>query len=191
MIQQSLVQTTLLLAANSRNFTIAVGETSKSFSIPILDDSEAEGTKSFDITVTITAGAKFMGGGTTKTETISIHDNEPPTLSLPTSAITVAENVESGKVDVNVTLSIGSYHDVTFDYELTDVSTTKGGDYIDEVESSKTISPGDTSSIISIPIADDLNNEGIEKFTLTLSSPVGAVFDDDAMTISKTITIEG
>ena len=179
-----------LLAANSRNFTIAVGETTKSFSIPILDDSEAEGTKSFDITVTITAGAKFMGGGTTKTETISIHDNEPPTLSLPTSAITVAENVESGKVDVNVTLSIGTYQDVTFDYELTDVSTTKGGDYIDEVESSKTISPGDTSSIISIPIADDLNNEGIEKFTLTLSNPVGAVFDSNAMTISKTITIE-
>ena len=174
----------------SRTLSIPAGETTKAFSIPILDDSQVEGTESFSITVTITAGAKFMGGGNTKTETISIHDNDPPTLSLPTSAITIAENVESGKVDVNVSLSVGTHQDVTFDYELADVSTTKGGDYIDEVESSKTISSGDTNSTISIPIADDLNNEGIEKFTLTLSNPVGAVFDDDAMTISKTITIE-
>ena len=178
------------LAAGSRSFSIPVGSTTRSFSIPILDDISVEGTESFTITISISANAKFEGGGTTKTETITIHDNELPTLSLPSTPLSVSENVTSGKIDVNVSLSVVTHQDVTFDYDMVDVSTTKGGDYLEEAVRIGTITAGQTSGTISIPIVDDLSNEGIETFTLRLSNLVGAVFADDESNISKTITIE-
>ena len=174
---------------SSRRISIPEGETDATISIPITDDMLDEGSERFNITLNISSGAKFDNGLTTKTETITIHDNDLPTLSFQTALISATENVNSEKVDITVNLTKVSYQDVTFDFNMTGGTATKGLDYLEEITRSGTISAGSTSGTFSIPIVDDLLNEGNETFTLTLLNVVNAVFANNAETISKTVTI--
>ena len=178
--------------ATERVVTFEEGETTKTFEIPILDDTTqpiAEGSETFDIRMTISTGAVFDGGGNMDTQTITIHDNELPTLSFENTEISAVENNEDAEIDVTVKLSIASHQNVIFEYDLTDDSATMGVDYLEKGTREVTISAGSTSGTFSIPIADDLVNEGNETFTLSLSRPNGAEFARGASSISKTITI--
>ena len=60
-------------AASVGTIEFAAGETSKSFSIPIVDDSYAEGTESFTIALSTPAGSAL---GAQTTATVTILDNE-------------------------------------------------------------------------------------------------------------------
>ena len=102
--------------------------------IPILDDAAnpvAEGNETFDIVLSDLVGAGFEGGGTTKTETVTIDDNDPPTLTFQTSPITGFESTGTAEIPVRVHLSAATYQDVTFNFSLTDDSAIKGVDYIE------------------------------------------------------------
>ena len=176
----------------SRTVTIPEGMTAARFTIPILDDSVspvAEGNETFDINLTITSGAKFGDGGTTKTQTITILDDDPPILTFHSSQLSVFENIETAAIVVRVDISTATYQDVTLNYSLSDVSSTKGVDYIEEVTREVTIFTGGNRGTFSIPIIDDLVNEGDETFTLTLSNLNNAIFANNDVSISKTITI--
>ena len=174
----------------SRRISIQEGETTATFSIPILDDSTQEGNETFSITMNITTGAKFDDGLTTKTQTITIFDDELPTLSFQTAPIKVLENIDTTELVVGVQLSGIPHQDVTFDYNMVDVSTTKSVDYIEESIRTATISAGNSSGTFTIPVIDDLLNEGNETFTLTLSNLSKAEFAVDDNSISKTVTIQ-
>ena len=136
---------------SERTITFEEGETTKTFEIPILDDSAnpiAEGNETFDITMTISTGAVFEGGRNMDTQTITIHDNELPTLSFETTEISGNENIEDAEIDVNVNLSVVTHQDVTFQYDLSDVSATKGADYFEKGTREVTISAGNSSGDI-------------------------------------------
>ena len=126
-----------------RSHRIPIGETAATISIPITDDSTAEGNERFNIELIISSGAKFVGGGTTMTQTITIHDNDPPTLSFQTTSISAVENVNSANLDVTVNLNTSTYQDVSFDFALTDGTAKKGIDYLEETTRNVTISAGD------------------------------------------------
>ncbi len=175
---------------DSRRFSIPEGGSTTTISIPILDDTTSEGNETFDITLNITSGAKFADGRTAKTQTITILDNELPTLSFQTTPISAIENVDSTRISVGVQLSGIPHQDVTFSYDMADVTATKRVDYVEEGTRTATISAGSSSGSFSIPIIDDLYNEGNETFNLTLSNLSNAVFADDAASISKIVTIQ-
>ena len=69
-------------AASVGTVNFAAGETSKSFSIPIVDDSYAEGTESFTITLSTPAGSSL---GAQTTATVTILDNETSNGANPIS----------------------------------------------------------------------------------------------------------
>ena len=176
----------------SRTLRIPEGETSTTFMIPILDDTAnpvAEGPETFDIVLTISDGAIFEGGGMTKTETVTIQDNDPPTLTFQTNPITGFESTGTAEIPVRVNMSAASYQDVTFNYSMNDGSARKGLDYLEEVKREVTLFTGETRGTFSIPVIDDLLNEGNETFTIILSNPTNAEFADEEETISKDATI--
>ena len=182
-----------LPAPSARSFTIAEGDLTASFAIPILDDAASpmsEGSETFDITINITKGARFGNNRITRTRTITIHDNELPTLTFQTEPISAIENNEDAVISVGVKLSVSHHQDVTFQYDMTDITTTKGIDYIEDGTRIGTVSKGNNSGTFTIPLTDDLISEENETFTITLSRPNNAVFAANAMMISKTATIE-
>ena len=176
----------------SRSIAIPEGSIIATFTIPILDDATnpiVEGNEDFTMIMNIRSGAKFDNGSTSKTYTITIFDNELPTLSFPTTAISAVENVDAAEITASVNLSVVTHQDVTFEYGMTDGTATKGVDFLEVSDRSVTISAGSTSKTFTIPIVDDLYNEGNETLTLELSNPVNAKFANGETTISKILTI--
>ena len=171
-----------------RTLTISGGDTTKSISIPIIDDTLAEDDETFILTLSNLTGAVFASGGIL-TETITILDDEAITLTLSTTDFSVAENIGGDGFEVEVELSKASGLDVTFDYDLTDATATENEDYVETSDSTVTISAGDTTATFTIPILDDLDLEGTQTFTLGLFNLIGAKFANNVATITKTISI--
>ena len=101
--------------------------------------------------------------------------------------------VEEGSVDANavvtVTLSEASSTDVTVDYTTSSGTATSGIDFT-AAAGTLTFAPGETLKTISIPIVADITPEVDEKFTITLTNPVGATipFVTSTVTITDTVT---
>ena len=66
--------------STSGTLTFNDGETSKQITIPIVDDSTPEGTENFKISLTNPSGGAVLGSFASAT--LSIQDNELPTLSI-------------------------------------------------------------------------------------------------------------
>ena len=99
------------------------------------------------------------------------------------------EYEDSGNaIEFEVTLDRANMYHVSVSYEIIDVSTTAGTDY---VQNSGTLRfyPGQTSKTISIELYDDEEVENSETFKVRLSNPqygridtseaIGYIFDDD------------
>ena len=173
----------------NRRKSIGAGDTTDSITIPILNDEIVEGTETFDLIIRITAGAVFATNQTEKTVRISIFDDELPTLSFKTAEFSVNENVSESEIGIEVMLSVASHQNISFIYDMSDISTTKGDDYTEEMNRRVTIAAGQLTGTFSIPIINDEDNEGNETFMLTLSGLRGAIFADEEDSISESVII--
>ena len=173
-----------------RTVTIPIGETMGSITIPILDDTRNEGDETFILTVSKFTGAIFESRESTFTRTIKILDDELPTVKVSNSPLKVFEDVGNYRLEFKLTGT--TRNDVTFDYALgvAGDTATKNVDYTEPaaLERMVTISGGETTASVSIPIRDDTSREGNESFNLTLSNVSGAVFESGA-THRESITI--
>ena len=89
-----------------------------------------------------------------------------------------------------VTLDNAATDTVTIDYATADGTATAGSDYT-ETSGTLTFAAGTTSQAISVPIADDSENESDETFTVTLSNPTGATLETSSATgtiANRTVT---
>lgn len=96
-----------------------------------------------------------LGSGK-KTTTLSIND------------VTTSDE-SSANATFTVTINGQLPEDITLDYATSDVSATAGSDYT-STSGSLSISKGDTSASISVPVLDDSIYEGDETATITLSN---------------------
>ena len=113
----------------------------------------------------------------------------PPEVEATTPTMSIADG--SGKegddddIDFTVTLDEVATDTVTVDYATSDGTADAGDDYTAK-SGTLTFSAGTTSKTISVSIADDIENESDETFTVTLSNASGA----DLGTSTATGTIE-
>ncbi|AEF23225.1 Ig-like domain-containing protein [Pseudomonas fulva] len=174
---------------NAANGTVTVpaGVTSFTVTVPTINDTVAEPTETFSLTV----------GG--KTGTATIIDNDPvPTVSTVSSAV----DSSGGQVDegdnavFTVNLTNASSTATTFSLALNAGTATAGSDYNGTLTNQSfsngvtynaatgqvTVPAGVTSFTVTVPTVDDTVFEQAENFTLTVGGKTGTatIIDNDA-----------
>ena len=173
--------------------SIAANTTSIPISIQIKGDDINEGDETFKVRVTTPPrNAVFTETVSMLEATVTITDDESPTLSVDNSTLTISELAEM--THIGLTLSGPTNEDVVITYttSITESDTAQQADFIAQSASITTISAtstSKTSGLIEIPINNDTDEEEDETFTLTLTGISGAVFANDQSSIVVQVTI--
>ena len=165
----------------SGSATIAIGETSTTFNVTIVDDELDE----VDETIVMTCAGPTNAtlGTTTQTLTITDNDNEP-SIEFSSSTSNVSELTNTKELTVSI--STESSKEITVDYAVTGGSATGSGTDYTLASGTATIAAGDTSTTISVSINNDLLDENDETVITTLSNPSNASIGSNAI---HTLTI--
>lgn len=132
-----------------------------------------------EIFVTVGAGfestVSIVGVGNL-TEMVSWSGDAAPALAMLSVSDIVVDDTDGSAV-FTVTLNSIQSGAVSVNYATSDGTATAPGDYT-ATSGTLTISPGDLSGTVSVPIVANTSAEGDETFTLTLSAPSGAALGD-------------
>ncbi len=191
--------------ATSGTLTFTGGATTRTITVPIINDTVTESDEAFTVTLANpTAGAAITGGAAT----VTVFDNDTAAVTGSVS-VASAQIVEgnSGTTALVVTLTrTGGTAAFTVDYATTDGGTpgnaaaTAGSDYT-ATAGTATFGTGVNSVTVSIPILGDTVAELSEEFRLLLSnatngatigtgSAVLTITNDDTLPASTRIFTE-
>ena len=168
-------------AAISDTLTFAPGETSETFEVTINDDALVEPDETVNLALSNPVNAD---PGTLMAATLTIEDDDMPTVDFESAPYTVDEG--DGTATITVTLSGAWGQQVTVDYATSDGTAKEPGDYT-AASGTLTFTPGDVSETFDVTIIDDALDEPAETVTLTLSNAgnalLGAVNNPATLTI--------
>ncbi len=172
--------------AKSGTLSFAAGQTSKTFTIPIINDTLHESDETVNLTLSNPTGGATLG--TPDTAVLTIIDNDSGgVLQFSSATYSVNEKVLSSKAVIKVTRSGGSASGVTVNYSTGDGTATAGFDYT-ATSGMLTFGAGVTSKTFAIPIVKDTLDESDETVNLTLSDPTGGAILGTPDTAVLTIT---
>lgn len=161
--------------ATSGSLEFTAGQTSKTFTVPIIGEIMDEDEETFVVNLSGPSGGAIIE---TAQGICTITDNDsPPSLSI--DDITVTEG-NSGTVNAafTVTLSTASSKSVTVDYETADNTAISGTDYTTAGPGTLAFSPGETTKTVNISVNGDIMDEDSESFHVSLSNPANATIAD-------------
>jgi hypothetical protein len=147
--------------ATSGILTFSAGQTSRTFTVPILNDASGEDTETVNLALSNPGGGGFLGS--TSAAVLRITDNEP-VIGFTGRFVNNGLEVERTG-PANVTSRV--------DYSAVDDTAISGIDYA-PVSGTLTFAPGVRVRIIPIIVLRDVQAEGSEIFTVRLSHPVHA-----------------
>ncbi len=162
----------------------ANGETSKTITIPIVNDSQLEADETVNLTLSNPTGGATLGTQTTAVLTI-INDDLPQRgiINLNSSNYTVNEN---GTANITLTRTNGSDGEVSVILTPSNGSAIAGEDYTN-TPITVTFANGETSKTVTIPLINDSIYEPTETVNLTLSNPTGGATLGTQQTATLTI----
>ncbi|HKO58383.1 MAG TPA: Calx-beta domain-containing protein [Thermoanaerobaculia bacterium] len=170
-------------AAVRGTVVFAPGETSHAVTIPILQDSLAEGPERFSLRIASPVGALVEAGGFEAA--VIIEDDEPfSTVSIVDPTQNVMESVGSATVRVIRTgaveraASVRYYTEVPFCFVVCTDLAMNGEDYV-ATSGVLTFAPGETSKNVAIPIINDAQSERIEPVFFHIDRPDGGTIAPD------------
>jgi uncharacterized delta-60 repeat protein len=156
--------------ATSGTLTFASGETSKSFTIPILDDRLDEPDERLNLSLSDPQGGAVVGPYFI-TGFLTIRDDEVPgTLQFSSSAYSINEG--GGSATITVTRTGGSDGAVSVQYFASSGTATAGGDFT-AVSGTLSFADGETNKSFTVPILEDALDEQDEKINLLLTNAQG------------------
>jgi hypothetical protein len=172
-------------SATSGSLAFADGETSKTITVPILDDEMDEANETVSLTIN-----DFMASGdaagSLSMMVLTITDNDPPpSISIEDIVVTEGDNGTSSAA-ITVSLSGPSSKTVRADLSTESGTATYGnyyggtaayGDYYFTI-GGVNISPGITSQKINVYINGDVTFEDDETFFINLSNPTDVTIAD-------------
>jgi PKD repeat protein len=158
--------------AVSGTLTFAPGETTRTFTVPIIGDVVDEANEVFDLVLSDATNAAIADG----TAVGTIFDDDSAAISV--SDVTVTEGTGGTVTAVfTVTLATVSDRTITVNYATGDGTATAGSDYT-AAAGTLTFAPGQTSQTVAVSVTSDAADEPTEQFNLTLSGPVNAAISD-------------
>ena len=165
--------------------TFANAETSKTVTIPIINDTVYEPTETVNLTLSNPTGGATLG--TQKTATLNIVDNDaiPGTIQFSNTAYSVNEN-GTPVTAVTLTRTGGSDGAVSVSINLTNGTATAGSDYIN-TSITVNFANGETTKTVTIPIVNDTQFEPDKTINLTLTNPQGGATLGTQTTATLTI----
>jgi hypothetical protein len=153
--------------ATSGRLTFAPNERSKTFAVPLINDTLTEGGETINLRLSNPGGRGTLG--TPRTAVLTIMPNDTPRLQLSSAAY---EAVEGVPASITVTRSGGFGTPITVRYATSNGTATAARDYT-AVAGTLSFGPNDTSKTFTVPISNDTVTEGPETINLTLSNPGG------------------
>ncbi len=175
------IQPTFGGRANTGQVVFEVGESEKTFTIPIVNDTLAEGNESFAIGLQNPSSGSL---GAPRTVLIHIVDNEgPSTITVAEPSLSVSEGGSTARILVQRSGAVTGTATVGF---VTSNGTAIAGSDYTATSGTLTFAPGQVVQTITIPITNDLALEGNETFTVALRTPTGAVLGSQT---TSTVTI--
>jgi len=178
--------------SSAGTLSFAPGETTKSFSVPIINDALDEDQETINLTLSSPTGGIVLGRNTS---VINILDDDPrPSISI--NDITVGEG-DSGSTVALFTLSLSapSGRNVSVKFDTGNSSAQDGVDYQPVNNLMVTFNPGEKTKTVPVQVLGDVLVEPNESFFVVLSSAinatisdnvgVGTIIDDDTLVLSK------
>ncbi|HEX7956391.1 MAG TPA: Calx-beta domain-containing protein, partial [Pyrinomonadaceae bacterium] len=158
-------------APASGTLQFAPGETTKSFTVSLVNDARDENEESFQLTLSNPTGGIVLGAGSAAT--VSVSDDDPrPALSV--RQVIVAEgNSGTTPAVFGVRLSAPSGKVVTVNYATGGGSASPGQDFQD-VSGTLVFNPGETTKQVSVVVNGDTLPERDELFTFAIFQPTNA-----------------
>lgn len=159
-------------AANGK-LDFAAGETSKTFTVSVIDDSTIDGNKGINLALSSPTGGSVLG--TDKSASITIIDNESlsagsGSLKLAKSSYQVSEN--DGSIAISILRTGGAQGSVSVNYATSNGTAVSGSDYT-STSGTVTFATGEAGKTIIVPVYKDDAADAEEIFYFTISSPTG------------------
>ena len=162
----------------SGTLTFAPGETTKTVTVPTVEDALDEHDEEFTLVLSSPVGAS-IGDGTGAGQ---ITDDDPmPTLSIADASVNEGDEGVV-KAEFAVTLSAASGRTVTVGVATQDGTATGAGDDYETGAATLTFLPGETTKTFSVDVNGDDAAESDETFGASLADPVTATILDGAAT---------
>lgn len=168
----------------SGQILFAAGESIKTFTVDIIEDTVVEGNETVNLTLTRGAGSNVLLGRPSAILTIIDNDFAPGILNLVPLQNPVNEN--AGNVTITVSRTSGRTGAVSVNYSVTPISATPGEDY-QAISGTLNFADGDIARSITIPILDDEKVEGNESFQVRIQNATGGAVVGQVGTITVLI----
>ena len=152
--------------ALSGSVTVSRGATTATIPVTLIDDSLKEGSETIVLDLIESGGYKETSPGT---HTLTIIDDETPTMSFVSASQSVDEG--SGTRDVEVRLDPAPTSDITLSYTV-DGTATSGSDYT-ALSGTLSVPKGATTATVPVAVIDDSVHENGETVVLTLAAGSG------------------
>lgn len=173
--------------------TFAIGETSKTVSIPITRDALAESEENFRVVLSAPVGAAIVDADAT----VRILDDDG--FSIADAVVTEGQS-GTRTLSFQVSLASALITSTQVSYATVNGTATAGSDYT-AASGLLTFSPGQTTATVSVTVAGDTTPEADETLTVVLSNPVGSqivrgtatgtIYNDDGVSITDISVVEG
>lgn len=175
-------------AANG-TLSFAAGETTKSFTVSVINSASVTGNRTFGVSISNpTGGAGVAAGG--NTANVILFDNESGGFGSGSFKLAKASSNISkgaGSVVISVTRVGGTVGTATVSYATNNGSATAGTDFT-AVTGTLTFAPGEQAKSITVPILKTSSVNAGKTFTFDLSSPSSPT--TLVVPYSETITID-
>jgi uncharacterized delta-60 repeat protein/uncharacterized repeat protein (TIGR01451 family) len=155
--------------AVSDSITFLPGETLKTFTVPVFNDTIIEGNETVLLSLTNVTVGGFLG---LSSSTLTIVDDDFAAGTLVFSSPVYTVNEFETNITITVVRTNGSTGVVSVDYSTSDGTARAGEDYT-SVGGTLAFADGETSKTFNIGIVPDYLNETNETVILVLSNPTG------------------
>ena len=171
-------------------FAAATATLTQTVSITITDDDRGEPAQTFTVAFG-TLPADIVTAGTPAAVTVTITDDDIPTVSFATATLSVVES--AGTVDVIVQLSSSPADDITIPVMTMDGTAAAPGDYTaltQNVVFTGGATGADLTQTISVTVTDDDLVEADQTFTVAFGTLPSGVAPGTRPTVTVTIDSE-